>query len=992
MSNVSLPSIFNEIRRALDDGEADLAVGMAQHLIQHAPDVIEGHRLLGEAELNAGRFEPAIAAFEAVLRADPENIAAYYGRGLAEQSLDRSMDAIRSFERALEIQPNLAELRTQLLRLYAETPNSAGQFRLSRSGLGRLYARGQMYSQAIDEFRAVLDTDPTRDDLRVALAEALWRDGQEDEAVAWCQVAVEQRPELHKPTLILGYLQLAAGRPEGEALWRRAAAQEPTLATAQALFDILPPIHVEEILVPAFDREAWQAEQERRRNPQPVEVTPLPATVADDNRAAVADVEDNRLPAIADVEAGSLLAAVDAGDESVVAGAGLDDDDFSDDDYLPDDVVAVTSPDATPAAAREPDQHELSDEDLLASLLGFGDDTFESGPALPAEPPGPPIARARSHVAMTYDVAGVRAGGPEVAEPTLDDTPASFDDWQIEDAPGDETAQRSAGGTASMPIEGEVVGNPRTTIRLNDEDAGADIQPMPLDAAAQPARTTGLGRVEPFTLDDWNFEPLDEPADEDVAPAGGASEAKPDTSQDDLEPFFVDDLSRGDAERQPRADLVTASAATPAPETEMATGVLDADDTAPVASSYDVTGDDGPARRAADTGEDGIFSTRNFVPDDDELDDPRRTEQLGSAHTGAAGDDEAQAPFSLRDLGLDDDEPALESEGLAGTTANVASLEDVEAQPAAAQTTAPARSTHDEGADAGPGAPVETALEEDSSPFSLADLGLSDEELAEWEAQADVETPGWSEGARASFSTGAESLEDTTPFSLADLGLSDEEIDLFALEDDEDATTLRTEDRSQGDADQPAAGAGTASEESTEPFPWAEFGLSEDDVAALAEATDEAGAAPAAGVPIHEAETQPFDIAAITSGGATPQIVDAGGDDGDARTTTLSSGGSSPASELEPFYAQLEQQPENHGLRLALARMSEQKGDTERALEQYRLLIRHGGLLDPVVDDLREMTAGGYDRALLRRIHRLLGDAYMRQDRMAEAMHEYSWT
>src|SRR3954453_12293969 len=144
MSDVSLQSLFNDARQALDAGEADRAIGLSQYIVTYAPDVIEGQWLLGEAYLNTGQAEQAVAAFKQVLQADPEHVAAYYGLGLAEQQIDRRPEAIRAFERALEIQPNLAELRSQLLQLYAETPDSAGQFRLSRSGLGRLYARGQM--------------------------------------------------------------------------------------------------------------------------------------------------------------------------------------------------------------------------------------------------------------------------------------------------------------------------------------------------------------------------------------------------------------------------------------------------------------------------------------------------------------------------------------------------------------------------------------------------------------------------------------------------------------------------------------------------------------------------------------------------------------------------------------------------------------------------------------------------------------------------------
>ena len=215
MANVPLQSLLEQANRALETGAADQAIGIAQHILQYVPELIEGHRLLGESYLNANQPQPALGAFEHVLQADPENIAAYYGLGLGHQALEQRVEAIRNFERALEIQPNLAELRTQLTRLYAETPGSPGQFRLSRPGLGRLYARGQMYTQAIDEFRAVLDLEPERDDVRVALAEALWRDGQEDEAADWCRDCLAHQAALHKPTLLLGYLQLCGGPARG---------------------------------------------------------------------------------------------------------------------------------------------------------------------------------------------------------------------------------------------------------------------------------------------------------------------------------------------------------------------------------------------------------------------------------------------------------------------------------------------------------------------------------------------------------------------------------------------------------------------------------------------------------------------------------------------------------------------------------------------------------------------------------------------------------
>jgi tetratricopeptide (TPR) repeat protein len=113
---------------------------------------------------------------------------ALVGLGMTSERLGQLSSAIAAFERALEIKPDLPELRSQLLRLYTEAWGSEyAHLRLSRVGLARLYAKGHMLPQAISEFRQVVADQPDRLDARVALAEALWRDEQEEEALEVCR-------------------------------------------------------------------------------------------------------------------------------------------------------------------------------------------------------------------------------------------------------------------------------------------------------------------------------------------------------------------------------------------------------------------------------------------------------------------------------------------------------------------------------------------------------------------------------------------------------------------------------------------------------------------------------------------------------------------------------------------------------------------------------------------------------------------------------------
>jgi Tfp pilus assembly protein PilF len=82
----------------------------------------------------------------------------------------------------------MPELRSQLLRLYTDVwGNEGATLRLSRPGLARLYAKGHMLPQAIQEFRSVIDDQPDRLDAWVGLAESLWRDNQIDAAAEVCE-------------------------------------------------------------------------------------------------------------------------------------------------------------------------------------------------------------------------------------------------------------------------------------------------------------------------------------------------------------------------------------------------------------------------------------------------------------------------------------------------------------------------------------------------------------------------------------------------------------------------------------------------------------------------------------------------------------------------------------------------------------------------------------------------------------------------------------
>jgi hypothetical protein len=226
--------------------------------------------------------------------------------------------------------------------------------------------------------------------------------------------------------------------------------------------------------------------------------------------------------------------------------------------------------------------------------------------------------------------------------------------------------------------------------------------------------------------------------------------------------------------------------------------------------------------------------------------------------------------------------------------------------------------------------------------------------------------------------------EPVTPFSLADLGWTDEEVEQY-----------------NGEIPTPPVSPSSANEDIT-PFSLADF-----EPAAVVSGTPKPSDANA-DESIHTAETQPFDVAAVlaeveaSEQGATPGSEDTPPEDSDATeadvlvdTTTADEGDNAPPPEnpvLSRFRQQLTDHPDNHPLRLALARANMQQRSTDQAVEQYMQLIKRGALLEPVLEDLRDLLDTTDDRATLRRLHRLIGDVYMQQDRMDEALAEYSWT
>jgi cytochrome c-type biogenesis protein CcmH/NrfG len=258
MANLSekrLREYSTEAQRLVDQRSLDAAVAIGQHMLRHYPKYIDAYRVLAKATLEQGEVGYAADLFKRVLSADPEDLESRVGLGIIYTDEEALEEALWQWERAFELAPGNPDIRTQLRQVRellegTELP----RVELTRGALGRLYARGGLFQQAADEFQAVLRQDPDRVDVRLALAETLWRDAKLATAEAMCEQVLEALPNCLKANLILGYIWLHTGREEeSHKSFRTAHALDPENQIATELLGKESPVTSEPVYIPRLD-------------------------------------------------------------------------------------------------------------------------------------------------------------------------------------------------------------------------------------------------------------------------------------------------------------------------------------------------------------------------------------------------------------------------------------------------------------------------------------------------------------------------------------------------------------------------------------------------------------------------------------------------------------------------------------------------------------------------------------------------------------------
>ncbi|GHO45610.1 tetratricopeptide repeat protein [Ktedonospora formicarum] len=230
----TLREYLQQTEDAISKGNLDDALARCQNVLAQYVESLEAQRLLGEVYLAQGKLDEAQQSFDWVLTNDPENVLVYCDRALVSENLSDFDTALDCYQQAYELSRGNSQIREEFNKLSSR----AGQqgFMFSRAGLARLYMRGDLFTQSIQEWEAVLAITPDRLDARIGLLETLWRDGLYERAEQLARQVLLDVPSCLKALLLLAYITSSRDLRQSQDLLKRAEAMDPDLQLAQELF------------------------------------------------------------------------------------------------------------------------------------------------------------------------------------------------------------------------------------------------------------------------------------------------------------------------------------------------------------------------------------------------------------------------------------------------------------------------------------------------------------------------------------------------------------------------------------------------------------------------------------------------------------------------------------------------------------------------------------------------------------------------------------
>jgi competence ComEA-like helix-hairpin-helix protein len=404
MAKTNLRTYQHDIETLINNGRYDEAISHCRHILSRYPKSVNVYRLLGKAFLEAHRYADAVDIFQRVLSAVPDDFVSHLGLSIIredEGDLDRS---IWHMERAYEIQPYNGAIQEELRRLFARRDGSAPpRIRLSKSALARMYAKGNLYQQAVAETRSALVKEPNRLDLQLLLANMYLKTGKKVEAAELSTKVLAKLPYcLDANRILLGVLRETERKDEAHIYQERLAALNPYEAFVNGDYAVADHVPDSTVLIDA--RELGVADLETANEPADW-MTSLGLTTPEPETTLDEEMPDWLMAASAQVKTGELSKE----NEITAQESGVEDSLISEGDENIDLVEWLGSPTEPKASISIEPADELIEDDLPDWLIKPSDD-------------------------LSTDIGETKSEKIEAAE---------IPDWLLELAPDEETYTRS---------------------------------------------------------------------------------------------------------------------------------------------------------------------------------------------------------------------------------------------------------------------------------------------------------------------------------------------------------------------------------------------------------------------------------------------------------------------------------------------------------------------------------------------------------------------
>jgi tetratricopeptide (TPR) repeat protein len=222
MAIIPLRQYNREIEGMIDSGQIDEAIVHCRHILQSYPKYIQTYRLLGKCHLESQHYTDASDVFQRLLAVVPDDFVTHVGMSIIREDENNMDAAIWHMERAFETQPSNSAIQEELRRLYGRRDGiEPPKIRLTRGALARMYARGNLYEQAIAELRAAISEDPQRVDLMVLLAQMYNFAGQRMETIDTCNKIIKKYPFCFEANRLLAALLPETDRAADAEVYRQ---------------------------------------------------------------------------------------------------------------------------------------------------------------------------------------------------------------------------------------------------------------------------------------------------------------------------------------------------------------------------------------------------------------------------------------------------------------------------------------------------------------------------------------------------------------------------------------------------------------------------------------------------------------------------------------------------------------------------------------------------------------------------------------------------